>query len=226
MSTSDVEAVLADEPDRYHRLLAVIGLASVGEFAKALAQLSTAREDAFGMLEEGLRLFITELQITHDEREQALTALLRANQDIEQKLALIEAQRHEIRQLSSPVLDLWEGVLAVPIVGTLDHARAIEVTDTLLQRVVATRARSALVDLTGVADVDAGTADHLLKLVAAVKLVGCQCVVTGVSPAVAETLAALDDAPRALRCLPNLREGLRHCLTARAASRASTAAAG
>lgn len=222
MSTDDVETILAGVPERFQRLMGVIGLASVGEFAAALGQLPEPGEDAFGMLEEGLRLFITELQATDEGRQQALAELQRANQDIEQKLSLIEAQRHEIRQLSTPVLDVWEGVLAAPIVGNLGHARAVEVTDALLQRIVATRARWALVDLTGVEDVDAGTADHLLKLAAAIKLVGCRCVITGVSPAVAQTLVSLDGAPRELHCLPNLREGLRHCLTARGGSAGRT----
>ncbi|MCY1005761.1 STAS domain-containing protein [Nannocystis pusilla] len=219
MSSGEVEGLLTAAPERFHRLMAVVGLASVGEFAAALAHFAAdAQEDNFGLLEEGLRVFITELKASHEERERAHAALLQANQDIEQKLALIESQRHEIHQLSAPILDVWDGVLAVPLVGTLDHLRALAVTDALLQRVVATRSRAALVDLTGVDGVDAETADHLIQLVRAVKLVGCRAVITGVSPGVARTLADLEHSPRDLQCLPNLREGLRHCLLARSAA--------
>ncbi|WAS99309.1 STAS domain-containing protein [Nannocystis punicea] len=216
MSVGEVDAMLTEVPERFHRLMAVVGLASVGEFAAALDHFSSElREDAFGLLEEGLRVFITELKATHEERERVVAALLEANQEIEQKLLLIETQRHEIHQLSAPILDVWEGVLAVPIVGTLDRARALTVTDALLQRVVASRARAALVDLTGVEGVDASTADHLIQLVGAVKLVGCRAVITGVSPGVARTLSELTQTPRDLQCLSTLREGLRHCLTSR-----------
>ncbi|WP_434427762.1 STAS domain-containing protein [Nannocystis pusilla] len=218
MSSGELDGLLTAAPERFHRLMAVVGLASVGEFAAALAHFSgDAQEDNFGLLEEGLRVFITELKASHEERERAHAALLQANQDIEQKLALIESQRHEIHQLSAPILDVWDGVLAVPLVGTLDHLRALAVTDALLQRVVATRSRAALVDLTGVDGVDADTADHLIQLVRAVKLVGCRAVITGVSPGVARTLADLEHSPRDLQCLPSLREGLRHCLLARSA---------
>jgi rsbT co-antagonist protein RsbR len=224
MSSGELEGLMTAAPERFHRLMAVVGLASVGEFAAALAHFSAdAQEDNFGLLEEGLRVFITELKASHEERERAHAALLQANQEIEQKLALIESQRHEIHQLSAPILDVWDGVLAVPLVGTLDHLRALAVTDALLQRVVATRSRAALVDLTGVDGVDADTADHLIQLVRAVKLVGCRAVITGLSPGVARTLADLEHSPRDLQCLPNLREGLRHCLLARSA--ASSAAA-
>ncbi|MDC0723144.1 STAS domain-containing protein [Nannocystis bainbridge] len=212
MSTSELDEALTTDSERFDRIMAVIGLASVGEFDGALEHFSQSREDAFGMLEEGLRLFITELKASHEERDRVLAALLQANQEIEQKLALIETQRLEIHQLSTPVLDVWDGVLAVPLVGTLDRARALAVADALLQRVVDSRARAALVDLTGVEGVDAGTADHLLQLVRAVKLVGCRAIITGVSPPVAQTLAGLDRTARDLHCLPSLREGLRHCL--------------
>ncbi|MCY0994555.1 STAS domain-containing protein [Nannocystis sp. ILAH1] len=219
MSSGELDGLLTAAPERFHRLMAVVGLASVGEFAAALAHFAAdAQEDNFGLLEEGLRVFITELKASHEERDRVHAALLQANQEIEQKLALIESQRHEIHQLSAPILDVWDGVLAVPLVGTLDHLRALAVTDALLQRVVATRSRAALVDLTGVDGVDADTADHLIQLVRAVKLVGCRAVITGVSPGVARTLAALEHSPRDLQCLPNLREGLRHCLLARSAA--------
>lgn len=193
----------------------VVALASVGEYAAALAQCGEVQEDSFGMLEEGLRVFIGELQQGQVAREQASVDLARAQREIDAKLAMIEAQRAEIRVLSTPILDVWDDVLAVPLVGNLDHARTLEITDKLLQRVVETRARWSLLDLTGVEEVDATTADHLVKLARAVILVGGRCVVTGVSPSAAETFVALGQGLGDLRCLPNLKEGLRYCLAQR-----------
>jgi len=196
---------------RIDRLIEVLSLATLGELADAQAHCARPHEDALGMVEEGLRIFIGELKIGHDERARALAEAERAREEVEQKLALIEAQRARIRELSSPVLDVWDGVLAVPLIGHIDRAGMLDVTEKLLHRVVATRARWALVDLTGVEGVDEATADHLIRLARAVALIGGRCIFTGMSPAAAEAIATLGDAPTDLHSLPSLREGLRHC---------------
>lgn len=210
---------VAIDPARFARLLEVVSLASIGEYAAALSHFEAVREDELGMLEEGMRVFISELQSGHAAREQATRALELAHAELEQKLALIEVQRQEIHALSTPVLDVWDDVLAVPLIGAIDHARALEITEKLLERVVATRTLWTLLDLTGVDAVDEATADHLVKLARAVKLVGARCVVTGVSPATAHAFVSLGQGLGDLRCLPSLREGLRHCLAARGARR-------
>ena len=202
-------------PERLERMMEALALASVGEYAVALSRFGEFGGDDLGMLAEGLRVFIGELQQGQAAREQAQAALQRAQQEIDARLAQIEAQRLEIRALSTPVLDVWDDVLAVPLVGNLDHARALEITEKLLVRGVATRARWALGGLTGVEDVDAMTADHLVKLVRAVGLVGGRCVVTGVGPSAAQTFVALEQGLSDLVCLPNLKAGLRHCLAQR-----------
>lgn len=212
MSTPDASP---GAPERFARLLEAVALASVGEYAAALSRCDQMHDDSFGMLEEGLRVFIGELKQGQAAREQASAALMRAQQEIDAKLALIEAQRAEICALSTPILDIWDDVLAVPLVGNLDHARTLEITDKLLQRVVETRARWSLLDLTGVEEVDEATADHLVKLARAVILVGGRCVVTGVSPSAAQTFVALGQGLGDLRCLPNLKAGLRYCLAQR-----------
>jgi rsbT co-antagonist protein RsbR len=204
---------------RFAHLLEVVSLASIGEYAEALGRFEALREDDFGMLEEGMRVFISELKSGHEAREQATQALELARAELEQKLTLIEAQRQEIHALSTPILDVWDDVLAVPLVGVLDHERALEITEKLLQRMVDTGTRWTLLDLTGVEQVDEATADHLVKLARAVKLVGGRCVVTGVSPATADAFVSLGQGLGDLRCLPTLRDGLRHCLASRGAKR-------
>ena len=193
---------------RFERLMEVVALASLGEFAEAQTHFVKPQEDAFGMLEEGLRVFIAELMATRDERDRTMDALLRAKDELEQKLTLIEDQRARIRELSSPILDVWDGVLAVPLVGRIDHAGMLDVTEKLLHRVVAVRARWALVDLTGVERVDAMTADLLVQLARAVALIGSRCIFTGIGPAAAEALANLGPAPGGFLSLPSLRDGL------------------
>ncbi len=197
----------------------VIALAAVGEYAGALTRCGALREDTIGMLEEGLRVFVGELQQGHEAREQATAALAHARQELDARLAQIEAQQLEISALSTPILDVWDDVLAVPLVGDLDHTRAQAITEKLLQRVVEGRARWTLIDLTGVAGVDEATADHLLRLARAVLLIGGRCVVTGVSPQAAETFVALGQGLGELCCLPDLKAGLRYCMAERRAPR-------
>lgn len=206
------EQDVAIDPARFARLLEVVSLASIGEYSAALDHFEALREDQLGMLEEGMRIFISELRSGHEAREQATRALELARAELEQKLTLIEAQRQEIHALSTPVLDVWDDVLAVPLIGAIDHGRALEITEKLLQRVVETRALWTLLDLTGVDAVDEATADHLVKLARAVRLIGARCIVTGVSPATAHAFVSLGQGLGDLRCLPTLREGLRHCL--------------
>lgn len=213
------EQDIAIDQARFAHLLEVVSLASIGEYAEALGRFEALREDDFGMLEEGMRVFISELKSGHEAREQATQALELARAELEQKLTLIEAQRQEIHALSTPILDVWDDVLAVPLVGVLDHERALEITEKLLQRMVDTGTRWTLLDLTGVEQVDEATADHLVKLARAVKLVGGRCVVTGVSPATADAFVSLGQGLGDLRCLPTLRDGLRHCLASRGAKR-------
>jgi rsbT co-antagonist protein RsbR len=218
MSTED--AASDEYAERQARMMQVLSLAIIGEYGAALDGFAAQHEDRFGMLEEGLRLFIHELKVATAEREQAMLALQLANREIEAKLALIESQRAAIRELSSPILDLWEGIVAVPLVGTLDHDRAYALTEKLLGRVVAVRARWTLLDLTGVDTVDAATADHIVGLARALTLIGGKCILTGINPETAAVFVSLDTALGQLRCLPNLREALRHCLVERAARRA------
>lgn len=199
---------------RLERLLEVIALASLGDFDDALALFEAPREDTYGILSEGLRIFIAELRDAQTARAEAMSELQQAKLEIEQKLKLIEDQRAEIRALSSPVLDLWDGVLAVPLVGRVDEAAMSEVTERVLARVVARRARRVLIDLTGIEAIDAGTADHLDRLARAIRLVGGDCLFTGIGAAAAASLVEYG-ATGAIRSVASLREGLRVTLAGR-----------
>src|SRR4026208_1070721 len=94
-------------------------------------------------------------------------------------------------ELSTPVVQLWDEVLALPLIGTLDSARTQVVMENLLQRVVETGARIAIVDITGVPTVDTLVAQHLMKTVAATRLVGADCIISGIRPQIAQTIVHL-----------------------------------
>jgi rsbT co-antagonist protein RsbR len=104
---------------------------------------------------------------------------------------LIIRQQQELMELSTPVVTLWEGVLALPVIGTLDSARTQVVMESLLQRIVETGAAIAIIDITGVPTVDTLTAQHLLKTVAAARLMGADCIISGIRPQIAQTIVHL-----------------------------------
>jgi rsbT co-antagonist protein RsbR len=104
---------------------------------------------------------------------------------------VITRQQQELLELSTPVTQLWEGVLAVPLVGTLDSARTQVVMESLLEEIVRSGASIAVMDITGVPTVDTLVAQHLLKTVAAAKLMGAECIISGIRPQIAQTIVHL-----------------------------------
>jgi rsbT co-antagonist protein RsbR len=104
---------------------------------------------------------------------------------------VIARQQEELLELSTPVVKLWEGVLALPIIGTLDSARTQIVMENLLQEIVNTGAEIAIVDITGVPTVDTVVAQHLLKTIAAARLMGADCIISGIRPQIAQTIVHL-----------------------------------
>ena len=104
---------------------------------------------------------------------------------------LISRQQQELLELSTPVVKLWEGILALPIIGTSDSARTQVVMESLLQTVVATNSKFAIIDITGVPTVDTLVAQHLLKTITAARLMGAECIISGVRPQIAQTIVHL-----------------------------------
>lgn len=105
--------------------------------------------------------------------------------------SVIARQQQEMMELSTPVVKLWEGVLALPLIGTLDSARTQVVMENLLQQIVTTGAGIAIIDITGVPMVDTLVAQHLLKTVAAARLMGADCIISGIRPQIAQTIVHL-----------------------------------
>lgn len=104
---------------------------------------------------------------------------------------VIRRQQEELLELSTPVVKVWNGVLALPMIGTLDSARTQVVMESLLQRIVDTGSEIAIIDITGVPTVDTLVAQHLLKTVTAIRLMGAECIISGVRPQIAQTIVHL-----------------------------------
>jgi rsbT co-antagonist protein RsbR len=104
---------------------------------------------------------------------------------------IISRQQAELLELSTPVVKLWEGILALPMIGTLDSARAQTVMESLLERIVDTGSQIAIIDITGVPTVDTLVAQHLLKTISAIRLMGAECIISGIRPQIAQTIVHL-----------------------------------
>lgn len=118
-------------------------------------------------------------------------ALLTAEATISVREEIISRQQQELMELSTPVVKLWDGILALPIIGTLDSSRTQVVMESLLQTVVATNSKFAIIDITGVPTVDTLVAQHLLKTITAARLMGAECIISGVRPQIAQTIVHL-----------------------------------
>ncbi len=104
---------------------------------------------------------------------------------------LIEKQSRALLELSTPTIQLWEGILVLPILGVLDSKRAQDMTDVMLNKIQQTNASHIIIDITGVPTVDSAVANHLIKITRATKLMGCGCILSGIGPEIAQTLVHL-----------------------------------
>ncbi|SES48698.1 STAS domain-containing protein [Actinokineospora terrae] len=125
---------------------------------------------------------------------------------------VIDEQAEQLLELTTPVVKLWDGVLAVPLVGTLDSARTQVVMEKLLEALVTTGAAHAIIDITGVLAVDTQVAQHLLKTVMAARLMGAECTISGIRPHIAQTIVALGIEFGDITTKSSLADALRHAL--------------
>lgn len=125
---------------------------------------------------------------------------------------LIARQNLDMGELSTPVVKIWEGILAIPLIGTLDSKRTMTVMEKLLEKIVSTGAVVAILDITGVPTVDTLVANHIMKTVAATRLLGAEVIITGVSPAIAQTIVHLGVDLSGIQTRATMAEGLKLAL--------------
>jgi anti-anti-sigma regulatory factor len=192
---------------------------------EATMNMALSMSECFAVLDSvrqgNLDARISELSInTADElMQQFATTLNSTIADIESQIATIQRQQNTqaamenlVRQLQTPILQLWDDVLALPVIGVVDSRRSHEMMETLLKEIVTHRCKYVIIDITGVEIVDTRTADHFVKVMKSAELLGTRCVMTGIRPAVAQTLVELGVDLSSIRTLRNLEEGLRDCL--------------
>lgn len=192
----------------------------------------TPRETAVGVF--GLKEGLYEIAGRGDaERVDDVAALLRLVDDLglftfesfaAAREGIISEQAEQLLELSTPVVKLWEGVVAVPLVGTLDSARTQVVMEKLLQTLVETGSEHAIIDITGVPAVDTQVAQHLLKTVVAARLMGAECTISGIRPQIAQTIVALGIEFGDIRTKATLADALVAALRANGSARTAAAA--
>jgi rsbT co-antagonist protein RsbR len=139
--------------------------------------------------------------------------------ELEEKLATIEQQCAAIRDLSTPIMEVWDGVLCLPIVGTMDTMRSTEMTATLLQAVTAKNTRCAIIDITGIEVMDTRTVDHFMRMAKAVRLLGAECALTGTNPHIAQTVVHMGIDLSDIITYRSLRDALQHFVRHRSLTR-------
>lgn len=136
----------------------------------------------------------------------------RIREELESRLALIERQQAVIRDLETPIIQVWDRVLTLPMIGIVDSKRAARLMDDLLGAVVRTSARFAILDLTGVEIVDTATASYLVQMIHAIRLLGAEGIITGIRPTVAQTVISLGVDLAGIPTHGSLRHGLAYCI--------------
>lgn len=188
--------------DKIADILMVLSDVGAGDYSTRLPE-DLGPDHPLGALHVGINEMIANL-----EQEEQRSAVYR--EELEQKLATIEQQRLAIRELSTPIMEVWKGVLCLPIIGAMDAARSAEMTQTLLQTVVSKQAAYIIIDITGIDMMDTATADHFIRMARSVQLLGADCVLTGINPTIALTIVHMGVEMAGVVSFRSLRDALEH----------------
>jgi rsbT co-antagonist protein RsbR len=170
-----------------------------------------------GEAERSVRDLINDFKIAVDNSVLAIEEFRVSKRELLDKIATIEQQQAEIKQLRAPLIDVWEGVVAVPLIGPLNGSSAKDLGRRLLGRIEQTNIAWVILDLTGAESIDAMTAAGLVRLATAVRLMGAECLLTGMRASMADALVSLETSLVGIETRASLEEGLKHCLRAGAA---------
>jgi rsbT co-antagonist protein RsbR len=193
--------VVEVERARLTRIAEVLGALSVGGVEATALQIEVSAGDELAEFEEMLNIFVEEYTKAMAENE----AVNR------RRLETIERQQAAIADLSVPIIDVWDDIVMLPIVGIVDTQRSVEMTQRLLRRVAQGGARCVIIDLTGIDVVDTSATDHLIRMMRSVQLLGSFCAISGISPNIAQTLVQLDVEMSGVEVVRNLKEALTVC---------------
>ncbi|HET9229489.1 MAG TPA: STAS domain-containing protein [Thermoanaerobaculia bacterium] len=212
-SKNGPEGVVEFHRERLDALIQALAYAAIDDFDSCLLLMrGDVVGDQFASLEKAFTDFLSKLVGAKASLNDTLLRAEDANRELEAKLETIERQQAAIRELSTPIIEVWAGVLCLPVVGIVDSQRSAEMTEMLLEMIVAKQARTAIVDITGIDAMDTKTADHFIKMAKAVRLLGAECILSGINPGIAQTLTHIGVDLTGIRTLRNLRDALQSFL--------------
>ncbi len=200
---SKIASQLDEKVDEFNRMTISLNL-GVSECIKALSEVRQGRLHA--------RVSSSVLDSENELISALGGALNETLGELQDQLDTIHRQRVVIQELSTPILQVWDDVLVLPVIGLVDTRRSVEIMERLLAEIVDKQSRFVILDITGVEVVDTKTADHFIKLMKAAELLGATCILTGIRPAVAQTLADIGVDLSSVTTLRNLQAGLKECL--------------
>jgi rsbT co-antagonist protein RsbR len=202
------ETIIEFNHERLEDLIQALAYAAIDDFDACMALMRDDGGDTFAWLEAGFNDFLGQLKIIKNDLQNALVRAEVSNRELEAKLETIERQQAAIRELSTPLIEVWSGVLCLPVVGIVDSVRSAEMTEALLEAIVNKQARMAIIDITGIDAMDTKTADHFIKMAKSVRLLGSECILSGINPAIAQTLTHIGVDLAGIRTMRNLRDAL------------------
>lgn len=189
--------------ERIEQVVEVMAKAACKEYQHRVNVPPDAEDDPFLQIEVGMNVVLEDLEKAELARREYIKEIERKNVEIADRAAMA------LRELSTPIISVWDGVLTLPIIGMVDTVRGAEMMEQLLARVASDQAEYVVIDITGVSVVDTRTADSFIRMSEAVRLVGAQCFLTGISPAIAQTIAQLGIDTSRIRTLRRLSDALK-----------------
>jgi rsbT co-antagonist protein RsbR len=198
--TSVLESNNDDKPSPMSQILQVVMQLAAGDFSARA--IGSGGDDEMDALAAGINMLIEEVVAKFDENAELVRTL-------EQNMERMADQHRTIMSLSTPSLLVWKGIVVLPLIGMLDTTRAQNLSGELLNRVAQHSTDVVIIDVTGVAEVDGATVNHLLNTFAALRLLGAKCILTGLGPANARKMAAIDVDMSAIAIRGSLHDGLK-----------------
>lgn len=190
--------------ERLSRLEDVLASAAA---MKLDVRVEVAEDDELASMEEAINVLLEDFATLIGERDQA-------EKDLKEKLNTIQKQQEAINELSTPVIKVWDNLLVLPIIGTLDSQRTQSMMEALLQEITITGCKYAILDITGVAVVDTMVANHLIKTITAAGLMGAVCILSGISPTIAQTIVHLGIDLTGIKTKGNMMEAVKYVIRA------------
>jgi rsbT co-antagonist protein RsbR len=206
-TTPEAAGIRSELLSSLDEVLLVLQDVANGELTRRL-EVKFPESHPVGALTVGINSMIDALQEARAESERTL-------EELTEQITTIERQNTAIQELSTPIIEVWTGVLCIPVIGVLDSARATEMTRALLEAIVQKKAPGVIIDITGIDTMDTRAADNFVRMARSVRLLGAKCILSGVHPTIARTVVQLGIDLSGIESYRTMKDALRNYLRSR-----------